>query len=155
MAIQRRSRPTGKTQWTSQDRDRLAKLAYWLDERFRIPGTNWRIGWDGLVGLIPGVGDGITTALSAYIVLEAQRLGIPTTMLLRMIWNVVVDGIVGTVPLVGDLFDIRWKANRKNMHLLNEHLAQFPAVHRPTIYQVERSPKGIKAQGDKEEYPVE
>ncbi|ABA57933.1 hypothetical protein Noc_1444 [Nitrosococcus oceani ATCC 19707] len=115
-----------------QERERLAKLAYWLDDRFRIPGTNWRIGADGLVGLIPGVGDGITTAVSAYLVLEARRLGISKAVLMRMIWNVAIDGLVGTVPLVGDLFDIRWKANRKNMQLLNEHLAK--------IYGPEQSP---------------
>lgn len=115
-------------QSVSEDAERLAKLAYWLDDRFRIPGTNWRTGLDGLVGLIPGVGDGVTTVLSAYIVLEAKRLGVPNTMLMSMVKNVLIDGLVGTVPLVGDLFDMRWKANRKNIRLLNEHLAKSAKV---------------------------
>ncbi|MDQ2695940.1 MAG: DUF4112 domain-containing protein [Pseudomonadota bacterium] len=108
----------------SRSRERLAKLAYLLDDWFRIPGTDWRMGLDGLLGLIPGVGDGVTTALSAYIVLEAQRLGVPRHVLGRMLWNVAVDGVLGTVPLVGDIFDIRWKANRKNIELLNRHMAR-------------------------------
>lgn len=118
--------PPRKTRITSGDRERLAKLAYWLDERFRIPGTRWRAGVDGIVSLIPGIGDGITTALSVYIVVKARRFGVPGTILRRMIWNSVVDGVIGTIPLLGDLFDIHWKANRKNIFLLNEYLARHP-----------------------------
>ncbi|KFI22527.1 hypothetical protein HW44_08785 [Nitrosococcus oceani] len=135
MALPPQPPPNDPQLRTHQERERLAKLAYWLDDRFRIPGTNWRIGADGLVGLIPGVGDGITTAVSAYLVLEAQRLGIPKAVLMRMIWNVAIDGLVGTVPLVGDLFDIRWKANRKNMRLLNEHLAKIYGPEKPPTTQ--------------------
>lgn len=102
--------------------ERLRKLAYWLDDRFRIPGTNWRVGLDGLIGLIPGVGDTVTSALAAYIILEAKRLGVPTGTLLRMVGNVLGDYVVGTIPVVGDLIDLRWKANRKNIELLNAHL---------------------------------
>lgn len=118
-----------KAKSSNRERERLAKLAYWLDERFRIPGTHWRIGVDGLVGLIPGVGDGITTALAGYIVLEANRLGVSKMILMRMIYNVIIDGLVGTIPLAGDLFDIRWKANRKNIHLLTEHLEKHPELN--------------------------
>lgn len=118
-----------KAKSSNRERERLAKLAYWLDERFRIPGTHWRIGVDGLVGLIPGVGDGITTALAGYIVLEAHRLGVSKMMLMRMIYNVIIDGLVGTIPLAGDLFDIRWKANRKNINLLTEHLEKHPELN--------------------------
>ena len=105
-----------------QTAERLRKLAYWLDDRFRIPGTNWRVGLDGLIGLIPGVGDTVTTALATYIILEAKRLGVPTGTLLRMIGNVLGDFAVGAVPVVGDLIDLRWKANRKNIQLLNAYL---------------------------------
>ncbi|MGR6036330.1 MAG: DUF4112 domain-containing protein [Candidatus Nitrosoglobus sp.] len=117
-----------KTNISNRERERLVKLAYWLDEWLRIPGTNWRLGLDGLVGLIPGIGDGITTMLAAYIVFEARRLGVPKVMLVRMIRNIVIDGLIGTIPLVGDLFDFRWKANRKNILMLNEHLAKHPKV---------------------------
>lgn len=99
---------------------RLERLAFWLDDRFAIPGTKWRIGLDGIVGLVPGIGDALTTAVSAYIVIEARRMGVPKTVLLRMIKNVAVDAIVGSVPLVGDVFDVRMKMNRKNMALVNE-----------------------------------
>lgn len=123
MALQWR-RPPHKGRITSGERERLAQLAYWLDEQFRIPGTRWRAGVDGIVGLIPGIGDAITTTLSAYIVLKAQRLGVPKAILRRMIWNILVDATVGSLPLLGDLFDMHWKANRKNIFLLNEYLAQ-------------------------------
>ena len=73
-----------------------------------------------MIGLIPGIGDAITTALSAYIVYEAHRLGAPRHLLLRMIANVALDGVVGAVPLVGDAFDVLWRANRRNMRLLRE-----------------------------------
>lgn len=101
---------------------RVDRLAYWLDERFRIPGTKRRIGLDGLVGLIPGIGDAVTTTVSAYIVWEAWQLGVPARLIVRMIGNVLVDGIIGTIPLLGDVFDVAWKANRKNLRLLIDHL---------------------------------
>jgi Domain of unknown function (DUF4112) len=102
--------------------ERLRQLAYLLDDRFRIPGTKYRIGLDGLVGLVPGVGDAVTTLISLYIVLEARRLGLPVSKLGRMGLNVGLDAVLGAVPLVGDLFDVAWKANRRNVALLLDHL---------------------------------
>jgi len=101
---------------------RVARLAYWLDDRFQIPGTRLRMGLDGLLGLIPGIGDTATALVAAYIVLEAARLGVPKRTLARMIANVGVDYIVGLVPLLGDLGDFAWKANRRNARMLHEHL---------------------------------
>jgi hypothetical protein len=101
---------------------RVARVAYWLDDRFRIPGTNRRVGLDGLIGLVPGVGDVGTTLIAAYILLEAARLGVPKAVLARMLANVGVDFAIGLVPLVGDLADLAWKANRRNAHLLRDHL---------------------------------
>ena len=103
-------------------RKRLEKLAYWLDDRFRIPVINRRIGLDGLIGLVPGVGDTVMTAVSAYIVVEAHRLGVPPATLARMVANLAIDGVIGSIPIFGDLFDIANKANRKNIALLNRHL---------------------------------
>lgn len=97
---------------------RLQRLADLLDSRFRVPGTGWRVGLDGIVGLIPGVGDTATGLLSSYIVLEAWRLGVRKRTLSKMIWNVGVDFLVGSVPLFGDLFDIAWKSNTKNIKLI-------------------------------------
>lgn len=96
----------------------LTKLTNVLDRLFTIPGTNISIGLDGIVGLIPGVGDAITFLLASYIVYKAALLGMPKLVLARMIWNVLIDGIFGAIPVLGDLFDIVWKANAKNIELI-------------------------------------
>ena len=105
---------------------RLERLARLLDSEFRVPGTRFRFGLDGLVGFIPGIGDAAGLAISSYIVVEAWRLGAPSPILLRMIANLVVDGAVGAVPISGDLFDIAWKANKRNMNLLLGHVRKRP-----------------------------
>ena len=101
---------------------RVARLAYWLDDRFRIPGTRRRIGIDGLLGFVPGIGDTATALIASYIVLEAARLGVPKRVLGRMLANVGIDYAIGLVPLVGDLADLAWKANRRNARMLRDHL---------------------------------
>ena len=102
--------------------ERLDFLATLLDSAVLIPGTKIRFGADAIIGLVPGIGDAITTALSAWIVYEAHRLGVPRHLLVRMIGNVAIDGLFGAVPLVGDLFDVMWRANKRNMRLLRQHL---------------------------------
>ena len=102
--------------------ERLDFLATLLDSAILIPGTKIRFGADAVIGLVPGIGDAITTALSAWIVYEAHRLGVPRHLLVRMIGNVAIDGLFGAVPLVGDLFDVMWRANKRNMRLLRQHL---------------------------------
>jgi hypothetical protein len=102
-------------------RDRLARidmLATLFDTAFVIPGTNVRFGLDALIGLMPGIGDAITTATSLYIVHEAWRLGAPGHLLARMLANVAIDGLAGSVPLIGDVFDVMYRSNRRNMNLL-------------------------------------
>lgn len=103
---------------------RIRWLAKSLDEAFRVPGTGYRFGWDQIVGLVPGGGDVATGLLASYIVVEAARLGIPRRTLWRMIANVAVDMAVGAVPLAGDLFDFAFKANRKNLKLVERHLEE-------------------------------
>ena len=100
---------------------RLETLAYFLDTALVVPGTNIRFGLDAVVGLVPGIGDLITTATSLYIVHEAYQLGAPKQLLVRMLGNVALDGFVGAVPLVGDMFDAFWRANRRNVALLRSH----------------------------------
>jgi hypothetical protein len=123
---------------------RVARLAYWLDDRFRIPGTPLRMGLDGLLGLIPGIGDTATALIASYIVLEAARLGVPKATLVRMIANVGIDYIVGLVPLLGDLGDFAFKANRRNARMLHDHLLARRSAA-PTAIQ--ESPKRIARSG--------
>jgi hypothetical protein len=102
--------------------ERIDRLATLLDTAFIIPGTSVRFGADALIGLLPGIGDTITTALSAYIVYEAYQLGVPNHVLARMIANVAFDSVTGVVPVAGDVLDVFWRANRRNIRLLREHL---------------------------------
>lgn len=107
--------------------ERLARL---LDSQFRLPGTNWRFGLDGLVGLFaPGAGDTITAALGLYIIVTAHRLGAPATIILRMLINLAVDWLVGSIPILGDIFDFAFKAHRRNLALLRRHLLDRAEEH--------------------------
>ena len=101
---------------------RLENMADWLDSRFRIPGTNVRFGLDAILGLIPGLGDGVLALPSAYLIMAAQRLGASNWLMARMAANVGIDMVLGAVPLIGDIFDIGFKANRRNIALLRRHL---------------------------------
>ena len=103
--------------------ERVRALARVLDSAVRVPGTNLRFGLDAIVGLIPGVGDVVGAAASGYIVLAAARLGAPAPVLARMLLNTGIDAAVGAVPLLGDLFDLGWRANARNVALLERHLA--------------------------------
>jgi hypothetical protein len=100
----------------------LRAMARLLDESLAIPGTSYRFGLDSLIGLVPGAGDLIGAVLSAYIINEAVRLGIPRRLAARMVANTAIDLLGGAVPVLGDLFDVAWKANVKNVELLEEHL---------------------------------
>lgn len=102
---------------TAADR-RLDRLARILDSAVRIPGTELRVGLDPLIGLIPGLGDAVGALLSSYIVTEAARLGAPRVLLYRMAGNVALEALVGAVPVLGDAFDVVWKANERNVRLL-------------------------------------
>ncbi|MFD2738786.1 DUF4112 domain-containing protein [Sulfitobacter aestuarii] len=106
------------------DLHRLRKLARNMDSAFRLPVIGTRIGWDAILGLIPGVGDAVALAPSAYIIKEAHRLGVPRSALMRMGANVGIDWAIGTIPLLGDLFDIGWRANIRNVDLLDRHLSR-------------------------------
>jgi hypothetical protein len=101
---------------------RLDALSSLLDTAFIFPGTNIRFGLDAIIGLVPGIGDAITTMISLYIVREARELGAPRHVVARMLMNVALDGVVGAVPFLGDAFDVMWRANRRNMALLRNHL---------------------------------
>ena len=100
----------------------LGQIASWMDARFIIPGTNIRFGLDSLIGLVPGIGDTIGLGISGYIFHRAVQHGIPHHMKIRMLFNIFIDWVIGLIPLLGDLFDVKWKANTKNVELLRKHL---------------------------------
>lgn len=103
-------------------RRRLARVAWLLDSSIPLPFTRFHIGLDALLGLIPGIGDLLGVVMSSFIVREAARLGAPPALLTRMAFNVALEGVVGMVPLLGDIFDAAWKANKRNVALLESHL---------------------------------
>ncbi|MET0183252.1 MAG: DUF4112 domain-containing protein [Caulobacterales bacterium] len=106
----------------------IVHLARLLDNRFVVPGTGIRFGLDALLGLIPAVGDGISAALSLYIIARAKHLGAPDALLAKMGWNVAIDTAIGAFPIVGDVFDVAFKANLKNVRLLLDHLGVSDAA---------------------------
>ncbi|MBP0112023.1 MULTISPECIES: DUF4112 domain-containing protein [Bradyrhizobium] len=107
---------------------RFEAIAKLLDVAFILPGTNIRYGIDGLIGLIPVVGDIITTAISLWLVREARALGAPWYITARMLGNVAVDGVVGLVPFAGDAFDVMFRANMRNVRLLRRWLEKQPRM---------------------------
>jgi hypothetical protein len=109
---------------------RLRRIGWLLDSSVPIPGTRYTLGIDQIVGLVPGLGDLLGGVFSLYIILEAARMGVPRGLLARMGWNVAVDTLVGEVPVLGDLFDIVFKANIRNLALLDRYLERPGEVRR-------------------------
>jgi hypothetical protein len=98
--------------------DRISK---WMDSAFKIPGTNFRFGLDGILGLIPGAGDLSTLAVSGYLIVLMARNGASGYVLARMVLNVGIDALIGAIPFIGDLFDFVFKANQANMNLMRKY----------------------------------
>ncbi|WNJ99801.1 DUF4112 domain-containing protein [Thalassospiraceae bacterium LMO-JJ14] len=107
---------------TRHDLQRLKKAAGLLDTWIRVPGTRLSFGLDGLLGLIPVLGDTVTLLAGLWIVAEAHRIGVSKPTLARMLANVGIDYAIGAVPVLGDLFDFFWKANRRNVRLLEREV---------------------------------
>ena len=112
------ARPTSSPSFAAARR-----LAYWLDAGLRVPGTSLRFGLDPILGLIPGFGDAAGAVLAGWILVEAIRLGASRATVLRIAGNVALDALVGAIPILGDIFDFAWKANLRNVALLDRHLA--------------------------------
>ena len=123
----------------NDDLARLDTLATLLDNRFRIPGTNVRFGLDGLIGLVPYLGDVAGFAVSGVLFSVMLKRGAGPLILLRMMGNFLLDAVVGTIPLLGDLFDFGFKANRRNVDLLKNYYADDspkPGVHRSVAFLI-------------------
>ncbi len=113
---------------TSAALARLEALAKVMDSAFKIPGTEVRMGFDALLGLVPVIGDAIAGAISSYLIWEAKKLGVPKLVLGRMVANTAIDTALGSIPFVGDMFDVAYRANTKNVALLRRHLEKTHAV---------------------------
>jgi hypothetical protein len=125
--------PIPREQWSqtvtptateSADLARLRMIARVLDNAVEIPGTRFRVGLDALLGLIPGVGDVVGFVVGTYVLTTAVRLGIPKAVIGRMLLNIGTDAALGSVPLAGDVFDAAWRANSKNVALLEKAVTE-------------------------------
>lgn len=112
----------------------LDLLSHLLDDFLRIPGTQIRFGLDGIIGLIPGIGDIIGAMASWIIILAAWLRGVPRITLARMLANVAIETVIGTIPILGDAFDIAWKANRRNYALLERSIGAVPNYGAGPVY---------------------
>ena len=120
----RRGRLTRLRSLTPQQEQRLTglrRIAELLDNAFVVPGTSYRVGLDPILGVLPGLGDLISPLFTIGVLLQARALGVPKVVQGRMMINAGVDALRGTVPVIGDLFDFAWKANAKNLALLELH----------------------------------
>jgi hypothetical protein len=119
-----------------QAKQQWAKLlSFWTDSVFEIPGLGWRFGLDPIIGLVPIVGDLATTVVSFYILTLATQLQVPRTTIARMSLNVAIDYVIGSIPLLGNVFDFAWRANHRNIQLLERALAsRAPGRIRQTIW---------------------
>lgn len=131
--------PIPREQWSqtvtptpaeSADLVRLRTIARVLDNAVEIPGTKFRVGLDALLGLIPGIGDVVGFLVGTYVLTTAVRLGVPRAVIGRMLLNIGTDAAVGSVPLLGDVFDAAWKANAKNVALLEKAVTEPRATGR-------------------------
>lgn len=110
------------------------RLSWLLDESIPLPG-GYRIGLDGFLGLIPGVGDFIGGLLSSVLIYKANQIGVPRMVLMRMIINMLIDSTVGAIPVLGDIFDFVWKANKRNADLLAKYQQQPQETYRKSLLE--------------------
>ncbi|MBL7813638.1 MAG: DUF4112 domain-containing protein [Saprospiraceae bacterium] len=104
----------------------IDKVSSLLDNKFRLPFTQIRFGVDFLIGLIPSVGDWLSFGISSILVFAMMRRGIGVVMLFKMLGNIILDALVGSIPILGDLFDLHYKANRRNVAMLRQYYVENP-----------------------------
>jgi hypothetical protein len=127
-----------------EQRALLRRWARLLDHSYRIPVLGVRFGWDPILGLLPGVGDLVTPAFAGLLLVHAMSAGVPKIVQLRMVLNVLIDAGLGAIPLAGDLFDVAWKANARNLRLLERH-AGGATPPRPADYAFVGAVLGVLA----------
>ena len=110
---------------------RIELMEHVLERSFVIPGIGYRVGFDAIAGLVPVIGDVVAAAMGAYIIWEANNLGLPKWKLWRMAGNVAVDTALGAIPVVGDAFDLFFRSNTRNLRIVKKHIAR----HHPVIEQ--------------------
>lgn len=124
--------------------NRIRRLSRLMDASIGIPGTRFKFGIDPIIGLLPGVGDIISTGFSAYIIFLAARFGMESSDLSKMIFNVGLEAVVGTVPVVGDIFDAFYKSNIRNLAILEEHLMKVdPELEKASLESSDYSKVGF------------
>jgi hypothetical protein len=106
----------------------VRQIRKWMDEAVTVPGTKFKFGLDSIIGLIPGVGDASSAAIGGYMLHAAHKLGVPTIVMVRMLFNLLVDALIGLIPIVGDYLDVLYKANSKNSKLIEEAVVGVFAV---------------------------
>jgi len=111
---------------TVEERDaalaRLERFANLMDSAIDVPGTDFRLGLEPIVGLVPGVGDFASAVVSCYVPLEAIRLGASPELVFKMLFVILIDAALGSIPVFGDAFDALFKANKINVEMLEEYL---------------------------------
>lgn len=125
------SLPTGSD--PQSIRQRVEAMEMILERSFRIPGINYPVGLDSIIGLVPVLGDVVAAAMGAYILWEARNLNMPKWKLLRMAGNMLFDTAIGAIPLVGDAFDFLFRSNTRNLRIIKRHLAR----HHPSTRVIE------------------
>lgn len=128
---------------TRADEAQTERLARLLDSQFRVPGTRMRFGIDGVLGLLPGVGDAAGLALSSAVIVQAVRLGARGATVARMVLNVAIDTVFGSIPLLGSVFDFAFKANNRNVALLQRHELDPAATSAESRRAVRRTLIGV------------
>lgn len=120
-----------------QEVERVGSVVRWLDDAIRVPGTRFGIGLDAALGFfVPVVGDLVTGVVALSVVVTAMRRGVPRVVIARMLLNIGVDVVGGLVPVIGDAFDLVWRANTRNMALLERHQNELEPRARPGDYAI-------------------
>lgn len=114
--------PASQADLNARSARRIRRVARLMDDAIKLPVINRKIGYDGIIGMVPGIGDAVTAVMSSYILVEAARAGVPKRVLVGMATRLGVDTLVGAIPVVGDLFDFAYKANRKNAETALKHI---------------------------------